>query len=246
MSAKSKQSVVHKSKHVRGHRPHIPIAVRNTKVKDFPQIIELCRRVYPTTAAWDPQQLGKHLELFPEGQFVAVQEHTGRVVGMAASLIVRWDEYEHDANWREFTDRGWFTNHDPDCGRTLYGAEVMVDPATQGQGVGKKIYAARRELCRRLGLARIRAGSRLRGYGRHADEFSVEQYVISVINGELRDPTLTFQLRQGFRVISLTESYLMNDPESRGAAAVIEWLNDEVATESDRAAQEPRFRPRHA
>ena len=103
------------------------IEVRNTRVEDFAGIGELTRRVYPQTPPWSEEQLRSHLAVFPEGQFVAVEAGPGRVVGMAASLIVRWDEYEIDHSWRDFTDHGKFTNHDPARGRTLYAAEVMVD-----------------------------------------------------------------------------------------------------------------------
>ena len=49
-------------------------------------------------------------------------------------------------SWHDFTDGGKFTNHDPENGRTLYGAEVMVATDKRGKGIGKKIYSARREL----------------------------------------------------------------------------------------------------
>ena len=127
------------------------IEIRNTRHGDFAGIAELTRRVYPQTPTWSAEQLGSHLDLFPEGQFVAVEATSGRVVAMAASLIVRWDEYEIDNSWRDLTDHSMFTNHDPARGRTLYGAEVMVDPALQGRGVGSRIYGARRELVERGG-----------------------------------------------------------------------------------------------
>ena len=62
-----------------------------------------------------------------------------------------------------------FTNHDPENGRTLYGAEIMVHPACQGLGVGSRLYEARESLVRERGLLRIRAGARLRDYARYAD-----------------------------------------------------------------------------
>ncbi|MEO8139490.1 MAG: GNAT family N-acetyltransferase, partial [Gemmatimonadota bacterium] len=126
-------------------------------------------------------------------------------------------------------------------GRTLYGAEIMVHPAWQGRGVGKQLYAAREALARRLGLLRIRAGARLRGYRECAETLGVEEYVLRVARGELTDPTLTFQLRRGFRVLAVAPGYLAHDPESLGHAAVIEWLNPEVARPEDHAAGDPRF-----
>lgn len=204
-------------------------------------MIALCERVYPDSVAWTVDQLANHLAVFPEGQFVVVERETGRVVGMASSLVVRWDDYAFDADWREWTARGYFSNHDPEGGRTLYGAEVMVDPKVQRRGIGKWLYAARRDLVRRLSLLRIRAGARLRGYHRYADRLSPEEYVQAVVRGERRDPTLTFQLREGFEVLAIVPSYLRNDPESRGYAAVIEWLHPEIATPADAAGRDPRF-----
>jgi GNAT superfamily N-acetyltransferase len=121
-----------------------------------------------------------------------------------------------------------FTNHDPAHGRTLYGAEIMVDPAMQGHGVGTALYGGREALVRHLGLLRIRAGARLRDYHRWADQISASEYVDSVIRGERVDRTLSFQLHRGFHVIGTVANYLRHDPDSLGFAAIIEWLNDEV------------------
>lgn len=217
------------------------LIVRNTRSEDFPQIIELTREVYPASPSWTEQQLVSHLRVFPAGQFVAVLVEEGRVVGMSASLIVLWDDYDMTTSWRDFTDHGMFTNHDPENGHTLYGAEVMVRPSSQGRGVGRALYAARKELVLRLGLLRIRAGARLRGYHRWADELTPQEYVRKVVRGELRDPTLSFQLRHGFRVLAVVADYLRHDPDSLGYAAVIEWLNPKRIAASRAAPLNPRF-----
>lgn len=217
------------------------IEVRNTRSGDIGGIIELCGDVYPGATPWTPAQLESHLNVFPEGQLVAVESGSGHVVGMAASLIVLWDDYDMQTSWREFTDQGTFRNHDPANGRTLYGAEVMVRPRLHGFGIGKALYLARRELTERLGLLRIRAGARLRGYHQFAARLSPEAYVISVVRGQIGDPTLSFQLRQGFHVLAVVEGYLRSDPESLGHAAVIEWINTRVARPEDFAGRDSRF-----
>lgn len=211
------------------------VTVRRMETRDFPSIAEICEAIYPGSPTWTSAQLASHLEIFPEGQLVA--EIEGRIVGMAASLIVLWDDYSMDTNWRDFTANGTFRNHDPDHGRTLYGAEVMVHPAFQGKGIGKRLYQGRREIVERRGLLRIRAGARLAGYHRYVDRMSAEQYTRRVVSGALSDPTLSFQLSQGFEVIGVAANYLRNDPESLGNAAVIEWLNPAVATREDFAAR---------
>lgn len=217
------------------------ITVRNTTPADFAGIVRLSERVY-AGGAWWADGLASHLRVFPEGQFVAVREDTGEVVGMSASLIVLWDDYDITTSWRDFTAGGTFTNHDPEHGRTLYGAEVMVTPDLQGVGIGSMLYEAREALALRLGLLRIRAGARLRDYHRYADTMSAEEYVAGVVAGELRDPTLSFQLNRGFHVIGVVERYLRFDPESLGYAAVIEWVNPVVAKREGYVA--PAWQPR--
>lgn len=202
------------------------VHVRNTRAEDFAGVMDVSRRVYPSSPPWSEAQLASHLAVFPEGQFVALDGD--RVVGMAASLIVLWDDYQFDTDWRDFTAAGMFTNHDPARGRTLYAAEVMVDPDYQGKGVGSQLYDARRRLVRERQLRRIRAGARLRGYHNFASQMTAEDYVARVTSGELRDPTLSFQLKRGFRVLTVVSGYLRHDPESLGHAAVIEWLNPDA------------------
>lgn len=215
--------------------------VRPLEHADFAAVIALCERVYPDSRPWNEDQLASHLKVFPAGQLIAEEATSGRLLGLASSLIVRWDDYDFHAEWREWTDHGYFTNHDAANGRTLYGAEVMVDPAVQRRGIGKRLYAARRELVLGLGLRRIRAGARLRGYHRWASRLGPEEYVEGVVRGEIQDPTLSFQLREGFDVIAVVQAYLRNDPESLGHAAVIEWLNPEVAHPEDALGRDPRF-----
>jgi ribosomal protein S18 acetylase RimI-like enzyme len=204
------------------------VTTRNTLPRDFDGISDLCKRVYPDTSPWNSEQLSSHLRLFPQGQFVSVTVTEQKVVGMAASLIVHWDHYHMLDDWEQFTADGMFTNHDPEHGHTLYGAEVIVDPEMQHHGIGDMLYHERRNLTETLKLRRIRAGSRLRGYHAHYVQMAPEDYVKAVVRGTEYDPTLSFQLREGFHVLAVVPHYLSEDPASLGYAAVIEWLNPEV------------------
>lgn len=207
------------------------IRVRNTEPRDFARITAISQKVYPSDEPWLPKHLEVHLDVFPEGQFVAVDADDD-VVGMAASLIISWDDYDRLDNYDELTDSGYFNNHDP-SGRTLYGAEVMVDPDHRRRGIGSLIYDARRNLVEEMGLLRIRAGARLPGYAAVADQLSPRDYVKEVIRGERDDPTLSFQIRHGFKVLAVIPRYLTHDPRSRNYAALIEWLNRKVASNEE-------------
>jgi ribosomal protein S18 acetylase RimI-like enzyme len=221
------------------------IVVRTTRRSDFAAIERISRRVYPTDP-WTSVELSSQHERFPEGQLVAVDAGTQEVVGMVASLLIRWRDYDEQDSYARMTAYGSFRNHDP-SGETLYGAEVMVDPSRRRQGIGAKLYAARRQLARRLGARRILAGARLPGYSRYADALSAEQYVEGVVSGELSDPTLSFQLQQGFRVVGVVSHYARGDRQSHGYAALIEWPCDRWVPSVERARPRPaaqRVRPK--
>jgi predicted amidohydrolase/GNAT superfamily N-acetyltransferase len=207
--------------------------IRQAEAEDFPRLIEMNQAAFPLLAeenvVWSVRQLTNHLKVFPHGQLVAVVE--GRIVGAIASLVVRTDADPYRPHtYAGITDGGYFHNHDSK-GDTLYGADVYVDPAMQGKGIGSALYEARRRLCKQLNLRRIVAGGRLAGYAERADELTPEDYVRKVIDGELRDDVLGFQLNEGFVVRGILRNYI-TDPISLNHASLIEWLNpDYVETE---------------
>ena len=210
------------------------LTVRNPVADDIPHIIALNELCFPQMVegddAWREDQLLSHLEVFGEGQIVA--EFEGRIVGVASSLIVHLgtDPLRHHTYYG-ITDDGYFFNHDPQ-GDTLYGAEVYVDPACRGQGIGRILYGLRRELCRRMNLRRILGGGRLYRYAEHAENLTPEEYVWQVQDGKIADPVLGFQLREGFVVRGIMQNYI-RDPRSKNCASLIEWLNPDYQVDDD-------------
>jgi GNAT superfamily N-acetyltransferase len=154
------------------------VKVRNTLVSDIKTLIALQKRVYPSIPAWREDMLHHQLTVFPQGQMVA--EVDGQLVGAASSLVVLWDEWEVQHTWQDITSLGSFDTHNP-AGRTLYAAEVFVNPEQRGSGIGHAIYQARRRLCRQLNLKRIIACGRLPGYHHYAAQMTAELYVQKVL-----------------------------------------------------------------
>ena len=171
---------------------------------------------------WSSHKLQEQLSVFPQGQIVA--ENENGLVGCASSLIVLWDDWSESHNWKEITGAGTFANHNPH-GRTLYGAEIFVDPTLRGEGIGHLLYEGRRALCRAMNLKRIIACGRLPGYHHYVDEISAEFYAQKVVWGDLTDPVLSFQIKEGFSYCRIMENYIPEDNESCGNAALIVWLN---------------------
>jgi predicted amidohydrolase/GNAT superfamily N-acetyltransferase len=198
--------------------------VRQMAAEDVPALISLQRRVFPDKLRWSQEELERHLAVFPEGQLVAVDE-TGRILGSASSLIIDWDDYAESAKWSAITGRGTFDTHNP-LGKTLYGADMCVDPMARRQGIGSLFYNARKKLVRERGLKRLLTGGRIPWYAQVSQQMSPQEYVAEVIKGKRSDPTLSFQLANGLVVLDVVPEYL-DDAESRGYATLLEWLNPE-------------------
>ncbi len=198
------------------------VIIRNTTPAHFEDIRALQRKVYPDIKPWSYEQLENHLKVFAEGQFVA--DLDGKIVGTSSSFIIMWDEYGPDHSWGDVTGKGTFSTHNP-IGKTLYGAEVCVDPDYRKKGIGQKLYKERRTLCTRLNLKRIIAAGRLPNYHLHADKMDPHTYCLKVIWGDIYDPVLRFQLKQGFQFCDIVENYLHGDSESMEFASLIVWVN---------------------
>ena len=211
------------------------LSLREATAQDVPRLAALNRAAYPDlveqNVVFSEDQLRTHLAVFAAGQRVV--EHSGRVVGAIATLIVRGHDALGTHTWMDITSDGRFTRHSP-AADTLYLADIYVDQAYWGRGVGRALYGELRGLCRRMSLQRIVAGGRLWGYEEHARRLSPEQYVAKVVSGEFSDRVLTSQLRAGFTVRGVLPDYL-TDPRSCNFATLLEWKNPEAAQPSVRS-----------
>ncbi|HEY1697464.1 MAG TPA: GNAT family N-acetyltransferase [Polyangiaceae bacterium] len=203
---------------------HPRLPVRRATLDDVPRLEAMNHAAYPElveeNVVWSAAQLRMHIARFPEGQELA--ELAGKPAGAISTFIVARDRdplAQH--TWLEITDDGTFASHDPG-GDTLYLADIYVDPAAWGKGVGETLYAALQGMCVRHGLKRVVAGGRLWGYHEHADRMSPEDYVARVVRGEIRDRVLGSQLKAGFAVRGILHDYLA-DPRSRNYATLLEW-----------------------
>src|SRR5579863_5630480 len=177
------------------------IVIRQMTFSDIPKVVELQQCVFPGMPTWEAQELAHHLAVFPEGQLVAIDD-AGRILGSASSLIIDWDDYSEDAKWSTITGDGSFDTHNP-LGKTLYGADMGVDPAAHRRGIGSMFYERRKKLVRERGLKRLLTGGRIPGYAQVSSEMTPMEYVEEVIRGTRKDPTLSFQLANGMVVLDV-------------------------------------------
>jgi predicted amidohydrolase/ribosomal protein S18 acetylase RimI-like enzyme len=200
--------------------------VRNSTVADFEQIMALYHRVYPNFTNYTHEMLLGQVNNFPQGQFVAIYE--GKVVGFCCTFRISAEVAMKPHTWDEITGNGYASRHDPK-GQYLYGMELFVDPACRGLRIGQRLYNERKKLCQFMRLAGIVFGGRLPGLARKLKEAgSAESYVSLVQQKKMRDPVLSFQLRNGFEIIGVLANYVPSDSPSLGYAAHLVWHNPQV------------------
>ncbi len=201
------------------------ITVRNVIHEDIPKIVELQKAAFPYMAAegviWKPEHLASHIKIFPEGQFCV--EYENNIIGSCSSLIIKLVPEHKQHTWKEACGDSFFKNHDS-SGDTLYAADISTHPNYRRLGVASKIYQARKDLVIRKNLRRIVGGGRLFNYCEHANTITPEDYVASIMKGQIQEPVLAFQLRNGFKFIKILPNYL-KDPRSLNYATFIEWKN---------------------
>jgi GNAT superfamily N-acetyltransferase len=200
------------------------ITITNTRPEHLAALAAHQRICYPTLADYElmnEEHFASHLRLFPEGQHVALDGE--RVVGQSSTFRLSEARAFGPHTFHEIQAGGFFTNHDP-FGEWLYGADTSVHPDYRGQKVANKLYNARKALIRSLNLRGMLAGGMLPGYNAHKDAMSVDEYVDRVVRGELADPTLSPQLRNGFVVRGILPNYI-DDARITHHATLIVWEN---------------------
>lgn len=198
------------------------VVVRPLTQDDHEAVAHLHRIIFPDLGPWRDDQFRAQVGRFPEGQIGI--ELDGRLVATSSSLIVQRDEYEGWHTFREVSDGGYIGTHEPD-GDALYGIDIAVDPEARGLRLSRRIYNARKQLCRTRNLRSILIAGRMPGYHQYADSMTAEEYVRKAVLKDLEDPVINAQLSNGFSIQAVLPDYLPTDQESRGNALLMEWLN---------------------
>lgn len=206
------------------------IIITHTITQYATQLEALQRKVFPSLAEDEllhADQYKKHIEIFPEGQFVALDKE--KVAGGTTTMRYHYDvSYPRHHTFREVMGGGWLTTHDPN-GEWLYGIDVSVDPGHRKMGIAKGLYRSRQHTCRELKLKGQLIVGMLNGYDRIRSEMTIEEYYEKVKRKETFDPTVSVQMKVGFEIVGFMKDYL-HDPtcDNSGALMVLD-VNKEIA-----------------
>ncbi len=185
--------------------------VRHMQSKDVQQLEELQKIVFPTLADDElikAKHYLKHLEIFPEGQFVITDKE--KVIGMTTTMRSAFDFSDSHHTFKETIAGGWMTNHNPH-GDWIYGLDIGVHPAYRGLGLARILYRARHDIARQLKLKGQLTVGMMSGFGAVKNEMSGEKYYEELVARKRFDPTVSTQMKIGFEPIALIADYL-NDP----------------------------------
>ncbi|WP_221568168.1 GNAT family N-acetyltransferase [Alkalihalobacillus sp. TS-13] len=203
------------------------IVIRNITQEDVLEVAELSDDSFGPDISFKREHFASQAEIFPEGQIC--MEYEGKIVGSCSSLIVNFDDYADNHSYTAISDNGYIKNHNPD-GLNLYGVEVSVHKDYRKLKLGRRLYDARKQVCKDLNLKSIIIGGRIPYYYKYSDIMSAKEYAEKVINDEIYDPVLTFQKNNGFVLKDVTPNYLPEDEASRGYATSMEWTNKAYTT----------------
>jgi GNAT superfamily N-acetyltransferase len=202
------------------------LVLRNICNDDIPKIVAIQRESYPEVAAgqlYIPLFLENHISLFREGQFCV--ELDGDVVASATCLMVSLEPEYAEHTWHDIILEYGNPHLKPAAGGdSLYIDDLVTHPDFRRLGIGTLLFNARKQVASKYNLRRIIGGGRIPNYDEYANKISAQAYVEKVKSGQIYDPVLTFQIRNGFKVIKVLSNYLY-DPSSLNYATFIEWIN---------------------
>lgn len=211
-------------------KPEIRIVQMSSQ--HFDALAQLQKIVFPTlnSEEWfTPAMYRAQTETFPDGQMCAlIDDDEGEIVVGASTTFRTNQTFEGDMPYYfDFIGRGFLSNHEPD-GEWLYGVDINVHPDYRRHGIGSRLYDARLLLVKQLNLRGELVAGLLPGYEAHQTTLTVEEYVDQVVAETLNDPTLTWQLRNGFQVRRLMRGYI-HDQRSNDTNTLIVRENPDYA-----------------
>lgn len=214
----------HIPKRERPAHTHVRVTpINKHHARELEKLQHLCYPMLTDDEIFSAEKYLHHVQIFPEGQVVALVDQIP--VGSASGFRTTPDFFENDHTFQEAIADGWLSHHQPH-GEWLYGVDIMVHPDYRGQGIGSRLYKARWEVVRRLNLRGMVAGGMMPGYQHYKKYMSPEQFVHAVSIGKVYCPTLSMQLKNGFKIQRVLYNHI-TDPRANDCAALIVRENPE-------------------
>lgn len=218
---------------IKNSKERLPITIQSGVEIDrsqYPSLLDELMRVERETwpEEWQAtrDKFESRLEVYPEGFFAAFAN--GKMAGISTSEIVDYDPESLPETWDEITDNGYIRKTHNQHRNALYVVSVGVSKSFQGQGIGKSLMEAQKQLAQNLNLKYLFLGARIPKFGQYHKshpEVTAKQYVnLEESQGRKLDPEIRFYESCGLKIVRVAPNY-GPDPESENFGVIMVWKN---------------------
>jgi ribosomal protein S18 acetylase RimI-like enzyme len=191
-------------------------------LEDLPGMLRAEHEAWPEEQAFTEEHFRSHLEVFPEGIFLA--EVDGVIAGVGVSEILNYDISHPVPTWYEVSGEGFIRRTHNHNGDSLYGVSLSVSKKYAGQKLGQMMIETAKEFIITHELNRFVIGSRLPSYYKKVNEYSPDEYARKKRGSRYLDPEINFYCGCGFRFVRILPDYF-EDPASLNNGALMVWDN---------------------
>ena len=192
-------------------------------------LFDICFPLMPPEERYSPEDLMFMLSFFAEGTIVAVDGD--RVVGAGTGVFLNLDFDNLPPTEADLLHQGYRTSLALG-GDYYYGTDMAVHPDYRGYGIARQIYIRRKAVVQRYNKKGFAAAAVLPGFAKYKHEMGIETYMERVLAGEYFDPTLSVQMRNGFKFMGLVHNFF-TFPLSDNWGAMILWENPDYQPEKE-------------
>jgi len=189
------------------------IEIRGAKPTDVDGILALDNEVWTDFPA-SREMIEKRLATFLEGNIVAIDRVSQRIVGYLCMMFLGYESSEFPNSWMGITGDGTIRTHNPN-GKYMYGVALTV---AKGYSAGMKLQVYGWAIAIKYRRRGCYLGSPILGFAEYRQkhpETTVEDYVSMTRAGSSMpyDRELAYYYKAGFKAVRILPNY-EPDPKS--------------------------------